>query len=416
MSVLHINGGRRLEGSITVQGSKNSALPIMAASLLARREVLLKNCPRLSDIEAAMEILRYLGCRAQREDDGVYIDPRGMCRRDIPDPLMRRMRSSVIFLGPILARMGRAELSVPGGCELGPRPIDMHLEAMKSLGASVEVEGGSISCRGGKLRGAKIHLPFPSVGATENAMLAAAGAKGETVIINAAREPEIEDLQRFLRLLGVPVCGAGSSIVTVQGMGETGGGEFAVSSDRIVCATYMSAAAAAGGDISLLKADASALGEVIGTLRRMGCDIRINAREIRIKCGRLKAPPPVVTKPYPGFPTDAQPPLMAAALTAEGTSVFVENIFQNRYRHVQELLRMGADIRTVGRVAVVCGGKRLRGAAMEAPDLRGGAALVTAALAAEGSSTVGGLHHIERGYESIESALSQLGADICRKD
>lgn len=416
MSVLHITGGRKLCGSVKVQGSKNSALPIMAATVLARREVLLHNCPRLSDVEAAMEILRYLGCTARWEKDGVYIDPRGMCRCDIPDPLMRRMRSSVIFLGPILARMGRAELSVPGGCELGPRPIDMHLSAMRALGADVQLSGGSIICTASALVGCRVNLPFPSVGATENAMLAAVGAKGDTTIINAAREPEIVDLQNYLCMLGANVRGAGSSVICIKGGIGDVGGEFGVSPDRIVCATYLSAVAAAGGEICLTGADPTALGEVLDTLRRMNCEIKLDGDIISLRSGRLRAPGPVVTQPYPGFPTDAQPPLMAACLKAEGTSVFVENIFENRYRHAVELLRMGADIRTVGRVAMVCGVKKLTAATVEAPDLRGGAALVVAALAAEGTSTVSGLHHIERGYESIEGALTQLGAEICKTD
>ncbi len=416
MSVLRITGGRTLSGSVKVQGSKNSALPIMAACVLAEGEVLLTNCPQLSDIDAAMRILRYLGCDAQRSGDTVYIDSRGMNRWDIPDSLMREMRSSVIFLGPILARMGRAELSVPGGCELGPRPIDMHLSAMRSMGAAVAIDGGSISCAAGRLSGCRIHLRFPSVGATENAMLAAVGAQGETVIVNAAREPEIVDLQNFLRLLGADVHGAGSPVISVRGGRLSGSCEYRVSTDRIVCATYLSAAAAAGGNIELIGADPGAMGEVLEVLRQMGCGVGTYPNRISLKAGRLRAPRPVITQPYPGFPTDAQPPLLAACLRAEGTAVFVENIFENRYRHVEELARMGAEIKTVGRVAMVCGGRPLSGAAVKAPDLRGGAALVVAALAASGDSEISGLHHIERGYDSIETALGTLGADIYKTD
>ena len=414
MSTYIVEGGRPLEGSVEVHGAKNSVLPILAACLLAPGECVIRNCPDLSDVRASLDILRRLGCRAEREGDAVVVDASAPTGWDVPDALMREMRSSVIFLGAILGRMGRAELCAPGGCELGPRPIDLHLAAIRALGGAVEERGGVLRCAG-RLRGADIVLSLPSVGATENAMLAAVSAAGETTITNAAREPEIVDLQDFLTALGARVRGAGSSVITVEGGAPLHGGSYTVPADRIVAATYLAAAGCAGGDVELTGVDWRRLSTVTAVLREAGCRVASTPDAIRITArGPLRGVPPVRTAPYPGFPTDAQPPLMAALAGSRGCTVFVENIFESRYRHVDELSRMGADIRVEGRVAVVYGVPRLHGAKVRAADLRGGAALVVAALGAEGESTVSGVRHMDRGYQSLEGDLSALGASIRR--
>ena len=414
MSTYIVEGGRPLEGSVEVHGAKNSVLPILAACLLAPGECVIRNCPDLSDVRASLDILRRLGCRAERQGEAVVVDASAPTGWDVPDALMREMRSSVIFLGAILGRMGQAQLCAPGGCELGPRPIDLHLAAIRALGGAVEERGGVLRCAG-RLRGADIVLSLPSVGATENAMLAAVSAAGETTITNAAREPEIVDLQDFLTALGARVRGAGSSVITVEGGAPLHGGSYTVPADRIVAATYLAAAGCAGGDVELTGVDWRRLSTVTAVLREAGCRVASTPDAIRITArGPLRGVPPVRTAPYPGFPTDAQPPLMAALAGSRGCTVFVENIFESRYRHVDELSRMGADIRVEGRVAVVYGVPRLHGAKVRAADLRGGAALVVAALGAEGESTVSGVRHMDRGYQSLEGDLSALGASIRR--
>ena len=415
MSILRIKGGNRLDGSVSVHGAKNSVLPILAASLLACGESVIHNSPELRDVDAAAAILRHLGCSVKRESGAVTVDSYGMSGNEIPDLLMREMRSSVIFLGAILGRAGEAVLSMPGGCELGPRPIDLHLSALRALGAEITERGGNIICKAPKLKGARIDLPIASVGATENSILAACAAEGITTITNAAREPEIVDLASYLIKAGAKISGAGTSVITIEGSAPRGNVEHEVIPDRIVAATYLAAAAAAGGSIELRSIVPRHVSTVTGVLSEMGCTVRAGENSIYISAPeKLKPPRPVVTRPYPGFPTDAQAPVMAASLCAEGTTVFVENIFENRYRHVGELLRMGADIKTEGRVAMVSGVERLHGATVKSTDLRGGAALVVAALGAEGETEVSELTHIDRGYGSLEKDLSAMGADIER--
>ena len=417
MRYLSLEGGRPLAGELVVQGAKNSVLPILAASILSKETCRIRHCPCLRDVDTAIEILHHLGCKVRWEGTDLVVDASAINCCDIPDALMRRMRSSVIFLGAILSRCGRAEISYPGGCELGPRPIDLHLAALRSLGADVREHGGCISCTGSEMKGAEIVLSLPSVGATENAILAACSAAGTTVISNAAREPEICDLQDFLQAMGACVHGAGSSTVVVEGGRTLHGCDHRVIGDRIVAATYLAAAAGVGGDICLREVDSGHLSTVTTLLAQAGCRVNCGEDWVRLQSkGTLRAVAPIRTSPYPGFPTDAQAVLMAALCRSSGTTVFVENMFENRYRHVAELRRMGADVRPEGRVAVVCGVEELHGAQVKATDLRGGAAMVVAGLQAQGITQVGDIHHIQRGYADIAGDLTQLGAGIWEEE
>ena len=417
MSFFAVKGGRRLEGEATVRGAKNSVLPILAATLLNAGENVIHNCTDLRDIGSAIKILEHLGCRVKREGSTLTVDSAPANRFDVPEELMREMRSSVIFLGPMIARFGKARVFAPGGCELGPRPIDLHLDALSKLGVSIENRGGEMVCEAREMRGRDIVLRFPSVGATENVMLAATACKGVTRIINAAREPEIADLQSFLLKTGASVRGGGKSEIVITGGKTDERAEHTVLPDRIEAATYLCAAAACGGRIRLLNTVPEHLDMIISDLTEAGCSISCGKDTVTVeRSGPLRAMPRITTMPYPGFPTDAQAQLMAAACVAQGTTVFCENIFENRFRHVSELLRMGADIKVAGKTAVVEGVKALHGAPVRCTDLRGGAALVIAALAAEGESIVSDVYHIDRGYERMEEAYVSLGAEIERKE
>ena len=413
MSHIVIQGGRQLEGALTVQGAKNSVLPILAATILHPGRSVLLGCPHLSDVEASIRILRHLGCKADWEGEKLVVDASTLNRWDVPDHLMREMRSSVVFLGAILARMGWAELSHPGGCELGPRPIDLHLAALRQLGAQLREESGCLRCTAQHMAGREVVLSLPSVGATENAMLAACGAEGETILVNAAREPEIVDLQEFLCGMGCHVRGAGSSTICIQGRQATHDVTHTVMPDRIVAATYLAAVAAAGGEVELRRVSPGHLSTVTSALHAAGCQISGGEGQVALRSeGRLHSIGAIRTAPYPGFPTDAQAILMAALLRARGATVFVENIFENRYRHVDELCRMGANISVADRVAVVTGVPALCGAQVRCTDLRGGAALLVAGLAAQGETEIGDIFHIERGYEDPVRDLRALGAEI----
>ena len=427
MDIWHVHGGSRLEGSCRVQGSKNASLPILAATILTPQRCELLRVPRLTDVDAALRILRRLGCRACRRDGTVAVDSAALSCCAVPHELMAEMRSSVIFMGALLARCGEARLSLPGGCKLGKRPIDLHLAALRKLGAEIEEEGGELHCRAGQLRGAEIELGFPSVGATENAMLAACGAKGETVIRGAAREPEIAALQSYLRRAGFEIRGAGTDTVVIGGRRTVqhlthriladrivaGLVRFRVPADRIAAATFACAAAGCGGDVELLGLEAQEISALLHFLNAAGCDIINDKHALRIRAqGRLLPVGPVVTAPYPGFPTDAQPLLMAAMLRARGRTLIRETIFEQRFRQVPELCRLGAQIRVDGRTAEILGVERLRGAALQATDLRGGAAMILAALAAEGESVVLDEGHVRRGYEELDRSLESLGARI----
>lgn len=418
MQKLIINGGQRLRGEIELQGAKNSALPILSASLLCDGESILYNCPCLSDIYSAIRILNSLGCRCSFSDNKAVIKSGNLEKSEISEELMCEMRSSIIFLGAMLGKSKECVVSYPGGCELGSRPVDMHLDAFRKMGVDVKEEYGKIICRvRDKIHGAKITLDFPSVGATENIMLASVLAKGETVINNSAREPEICDLAEYLRKCGAKIKGDGESRIIIKGVKKLYGCEYDIMPDRIAGATYLSAAAATGGEIILKKSCINAMESFLSVLEDAGCSISIAGDVIYLRSGaRLKAVKSIRTMPYPGFPTDAQAILMATLLKANGTSIFEENIFDCRYKHTDALLKMGADIKVRGKTAVVQGVKRLYGASVEATDLRGGAAMVIAGLSAEGKSTVTGLRHIDRGYENIENVFRNLGADIKRTE
>jgi len=412
-----IEGGRRIEGEIAVQGAKNSSLPLLAATVLCKKEVVLFNCPDLTDTDAALRILNYLECKCRREGSTVTVNSEHMTNNEVSIDLMREMRSSIVFLGAILGRTGSCKWSLPGGCELGPRPINMHLEAFMRMGVEIKEEHGFMYCSTPKgIQGAKISLSFPSVGATENIILAAVTAKGETVIHNAAREPEIEDLAQFLNKCGAKIEGAGNSTIKITGVKELGGAQHTVIPDRIAAATYMCCAAITRGELALTKADHVHMSAIIPIFEQAGCNVYTYGEDcIYINARRTLRPPgKIITHVHPGFPTDAQPLFMALATTLPGTTVFVENIFENRFKHASELNRLGARIDAQGRIAVVEGVSRLSGADTEATDLRGGASLVTAALAAEGTTKIRSIFHIDRGYENIENILRSVGANIKR--
>ena len=413
MTTWHVSGGKRLEGTYHVQGSKNAALPILAASVMSPCITELSNVPDLKDTDTALRIIRSLGCIAQKDGNDVYIDSRGISNSVIERGLMKEMRSSIIFLGALIARCGEASVSVPGGCELGKRPIDIHLAAMRKMGVDVNELGEKIICRSDRITGAHIKLPFPSVGATENIMLLACAASGETVVDDAAKEPEIVALQEHLRAMGAEISGAGTDRIVISGFKNREEVHSRIIPDRIAAATFMCAAAAAGGETELRGVIEPHISCVEHFLNRAGCDIIHKNSSVMIRSrGRLRSVGTVITGPYPMFPTDVQPLLMASLLKAEGRSVIKENIFENRFRHVDELRRLGADITVSGRTAEINGVSRLIGTRLTATDLRCGAALIIAGLTAEGETVISDTGHIERGYEHLASALSALGADI----
>lgn len=418
MERIVICGGNKLYGEVNVQGSKNSSLPILAATVLVKGVSVIHNCPDLSDVDAAVSILRHLGCLVKRENSTLIVDSSSVSCYNIPDCLMREMRSSIVFLGSVLGRTGKAVLSSPGGCEIGLRPIDLHLSSLRSLGVSIDESHGEISCSLSRhITGGVISLSFPSVGATENIILSCAVSKGRTIILNAAREPEIKDLADFINSCGGKVSISSNGTVVIDGVDELHSSEHKVISDRIVAISYMCSVVSAKGDITLSNVDTSAFMSVLPIFEGMGCEIRNYRNILNIKINnRPKAIRDIRTMPYPGFPTDAQAPIMACLCKSDGTSVIVENIFESRYKHVPELVRMGAKIKIEGKVALIDPCDSLYGTAVSAPDLRGGASLIVAGLGATGETVVDGAHHIDRGYENIEMNLSELGANIKRID
>ncbi len=410
-----IEGGGKLYGRVEIQSAKNSVLPLLAASVLTDEQVMIRDVPPISDVENMLHILTELGCTITRDGAVVAVDSRNAVSHEIPARLTRELRSSVFMLGSVLTRFRRAKISYPGGCDIGLRPIDLHLSGLKKLGVKITEENGYISCEADRLEGADILLDFPSVGATENIILAAVKANGVTIVRNAAKEPEIVDLQNFLCRMGAKVSGAGSSTVRIEGVQKLYGVEYTPLKDRIEAGTFLIAAAICGGEICLDGVLEENIAALLHKLRENGCKIHIKSDKIILRSdGTLRAADLVETMPFPGFPTDMQAQYTALAAAAKGTTVVVENLFETRYKYAGELKRMGADITVRGRNAIVRGVQRLHGAKVTAGDLRGGAALVLAGLNAEGETVVSDLYHIDRGYASFDKKLSLLGAKIRR--
>ncbi len=410
-----IEGGYKLYGKLSAQSAKNTVLPLLAASVLTDEQVKIYNVPTINDVENMIRILREVGCKIRRQRDCLVIDSSNAVSHEIPTRLTKELRSSVFMLGSVLTRFHRAKISYPGGCDIGLRPIDLHLAGLKRLGVKIEEKDGYIHCEADTLVGAEILLDFPSVGATENIILAAVKAEGITVIRNAAKEPEIVDLQNFLNAMGGNIRGAGGGTIVIKGVKRLHGLEYLPIGDRIEAGTYLIAVGSCGGEIEINGVPQENLAALLHKLRENGCKIYgKNDKIILSSDGHLKSVSLVETTPFPGFPTDLQAQYAALCTTAKGTSLIVENLFETRYRYAAELKRMGADITVRGRTAVIRGVEKLHGASVSASDLRGGAALVVAALKAEGQSCVTELSHIDRGYSDFEGGLRKLGAKIKR--
>ncbi|MHB8235871.1 MAG: UDP-N-acetylglucosamine 1-carboxyvinyltransferase [Acidithiobacillus ferrivorans] len=415
MDKLLLRGNGPLRGELRISGAKNAALPCLAATLLAREPVQLRNIPHLRDITTTLELLSTLGARVLVDGQlGIEVDPRPVHSVVAPYELVKTMRASILVLGPLLARHGSAEVSLPGGCAIGSRPVSVHLSGLQALGAEISVEDGFVKAQASRLRGTRIVMEIVSVTGTENLLMAATLATGRTILENAACEPEIVDLARCLSAMGARISGAGTSVIAIEGVDALHGAEHSVVPDRIETGTYLVAAAMAGGDICLKRTDAGLLESVILKLREAGAEVTTEADTIRIRMTRRPQAVDVRTAPYPAFPTDMQAQFMAMNCIAEGSGVITETIFENRFMHVSELRRLGADINADGKTAVVRGVPRLRGAPVMATDLRASASLVLAGLVAEGETLIDRIYHLDRGYEVIEEKLSALGADIRR--
>lgn len=410
-----IDGGEKLYGKVRVHSAKNTVLPLLAASVLTDEQVKIHGVPAINDVENMLHILSEVGCVIKRQKDCAVIDSSNAVSHEIPTRLTKELRSSVFMLGSVLTRFRRAKISYPGGCDIGLRPIDLHLSGLKKLGVEIVEKDGYIHCSAERLQGAEILLDFPSVGATENIILAAVKAAGITVIRNAAKEPEISDLQRFLNAMGAKVRGAGGGTVVVEGVERLHGVDYTPIGDRIEAGTYLIAVASCGGEMEIEGVPAENIAALLHKLRENGCKIHTKNDKIELYSdGKLKSVNLVETMPFPGFPTDLQAQYSALSATAKGATLVVENLFETRYRYAAELKRMGADITVRGRAAFIRGVEKLHGASVTAGDLRGGAALVVAALRAEGQSSVMDLSHIDRGYAEFEGTLRNLGAKIKR--
>lgn len=418
MDKLVIEGGNRLEGVVPISGAKNAVLPLMAATLLTPAEYELTNVPDLRDVHTMIELFRELGVTAKFSSGNLQIDSRNLTTTDAPYALVKKMRASVLVLGPLLARTGETSVPLPGGCAIGTRPIDLHLSGLEDMGASIDVEHGDVKATVNQLRGAEIYLDFPSVGATENLMMAAALAEGETVIENAAREPEIDCLGEFLEKMGATVEGTGDDRITIQGTSELSGTSHHVIGDRIEAGTFLIAGAITRGKVTAKHTEPDNFHSVTKKLKEAGCDIeRPSEHEIKLDAtNRRPDPVDIVTMPYPGFPTDMQAQFMALMTLATGTSTIKETIFEDRFMHVLELERFGADIKIDGNTVAVHGVDELSGAPVMATDLRASAALVLAGLAAEGRTDVRRIYHLDRGYENLQKKLRNIGATISREE
>ncbi len=406
-----------LKGRVRISGAKNSALPILAASLLGTEDIILEDVPNLKDVEIMCQVLSSLGAQVEKLDKGtIKINSANINNCETKYELMSKMRASFLVMGPLLTRMGKTKTSLPGGCAIGTRPIDLHLKGFRALGAIIDSDHGNIGAYAEKLVGDKIYLDFPSVGATENIMMAAVLAEGETIIDNAAMEPEIVDLASFLNKLGANIKGAGTSTIRIKGVEKLGGGMHSIIPDRIEAGTFMVAAAITGGDIIVENVITSHIKPVIAKLKEAGCEVIENIDNVRVIAeGKDLKAIDIKTLPYPGFPTDMQAQFMALMSVLKGTNVAIETVFENRFMHVDELKRMGAHIKIDGRSAIIEGVDSLTSAPVKASDLRAGAALVLAGLVSEGTTEIGNIYHIDRGYEDIEEKFTNLGAIIYRE-
>lgn len=416
MEKLVIHGGKTLEGTVRVSGAKNAVLPIIVASMLGTTQSVLTEIPKLDDVHTVCEVITSLGVQIEQPQAGtLVIDASHLTSTSAPYDLVRRMRASFLVMGPLLARKGHAKISLPGGCSIGARPIDLHLKAFEAMGAVINLENGDIeaSVENG-LKGAQIYLDFPSVGATENVLMAASLAEGRTVLENAAEEPEIVDLATYLNSMGANIRGAGTNVIRIEGVKELHGANHSVIPDRIEAGTFMVGAAMTGGNVYVENALSEHLKPLVAKLKEVGATVEEDIDGIRVIGHKPLRPADIKTLPYPGFPTDMQAQFMALTTICQGTSVITETVFENRFMHVDEFKRMGAKIRIEGRSAIVEGVPRLKGADVNATDLRAGAALVLAGLVAEGETKVGYLYHIDRGYDNLVQKLQRLGADIVR--
>ncbi|MEN6350665.1 MAG: UDP-N-acetylglucosamine 1-carboxyvinyltransferase [Syntrophomonas sp.] len=412
MNILTLRGRIPLEGQVRISGSKNATLPIMAASLMSSGEVVLSGVPELEDINVMSEALRILGARVKREADVLIIDSNRLNSCELPENISRKMRASNLVMGALLGRLKRARVAYPGGCAIGIRPMDLHLKGFRNLGYELVEEYGFMEGKGESVNGKEVLLDFPSVGATENIIMAASLTPGTTTIRNAAREPEVVDLQNFLNRMGARIRGAGLDTVRIEGVERLGGVEHMVIPDRIEAGTFMVAAAITKGDVNIENIVIEHIQPLIAKLKEIGVEIMPSYSGIRIVGNNYYRSTDIKTMPYPGFPTDMQAQMMSLLSTVPGTSLLVETIFENRFMHVQELRRMGADIRVEGKIAIIKGKKSLEGTSVEATDLRAGAALILAGLFADGETRIGKVEHINRGYEKIHQKLAALGADI----
>lgn len=416
LSRIVIRGGKKLSGMVKISPAKNAVLPIIAASLLSKTPCLLEEVPDLADVRTICSVIEFLGARVEKEGAGLKISTPLVENNEAPYEFIRKMRASFLIMGPLLARTGRARISTPGGCAIGTRPIDLHLKGFCLLGADIKQGQGFIEARADGMVGSRIYLDYPSVGATENIMMAASMARGTTLIENAAEEPEVVDLANYLNTMGARIKGAGTKIIRVEGVDELYGSEYSVIPDRIEAGTFLAAAAAAGGDVLVDNVICGHINPVLAKLQESGVYVEEGEGYVRVSGDGGLLPTDIKTMPYPGFPTDMQPQFMAMLVLAGGTSVITETVFENRFMHVNELKRMGARIKVSGRTVIVQGVEKLTGAKVKATDLRAGAALTIAGLAAEGTTEIGNVYHIDRGYEKFVEKLKGLGAEITREE